>query len=70
MDRRLYVLSNSISVIIGQFKGKKKKLSAGQRFTQVPGNIHTGAVLLVNTTFLNLVTVFIALLVVGTEMEW
>ena len=46
------------------------KISAGQRFTQVPGNIHTGAVLLVNTTFLNLVTVFIALLVVGTEMQW
>ena len=45
------------------------KISVGQRFP-VTGNIHTGVVLLVNTTFLTLVTMFSVRLVVGTEMEW
>ena len=36
----------------------------------VPGNIHTGVVLLVNTSFLTLVTMFNVLLVMGTKMEW
>ena len=51
-----------------------KKISAGQRFptelSGVPGNILTGVVLLVKTTFLTLVTMFNVLLVAGTEMEW
>ena len=48
------------------------KISAGPRFTHLatgnPGNIHTGAVPLVNTNFLRLVTMFSALLVMRNEM--
>ena len=67
-----YVLSNSISVIIGQFS-VLIKLSAGQRFpTELPGFLVTFilVVLLVNTSFLTLVTMFNVLLVMGTKMEW
>ena len=62
------VFSHNRTILVGNKNISRPALS--HRATGVPGNIHTGVVLLVNTTFLTLVTIFNVLLVVGTEIEW